>query len=116
MRKRRVNAKNVVAVVGLAIVAGWLGFLVYGLGQKAEIAWMAAQESKAQAASLAERKTELESQLDALKSPRGQDAAIRTAFGVARPGEEVIIVVQPTSTAPTTTPSWWSQHFGWLGL
>jgi len=116
MRKRRFDPKNAAITAGLAIVAVWLGFLVYELGQKAQIAWVAAQQSKAEAASLAERQTELTQELSDLNTPRGQDAAIRTAFGVARPGEEVIIVVPPATTTATVTPSWWDRHFGWLGL
>lgn len=56
----------------------------------------------------------LEANLAALRSERGQDAAIRTAFGVARPGEEVIVVVPPEMKAPTTTQTWWQKILDWF--
>jgi cell division protein FtsB len=62
---------------------------------------------------LEERKAILEANLAVLDTKRGQDAAIRTAFGVARPGEEVIVVVPPVSTATTTALSWWQKILRW---
>jgi cell division protein FtsB len=117
MRKRgRFELKNAALVSGLSIAAVWLGFMVVDLAHKADIAWTAAQEAKAQASSLSARQAQLTAEIADLHSARGQDAAIRTAFDVARPGEEVIIVVPPATTTATVTPSWWDQHFGWLGL
>lgn len=117
MRKRgRIDLKNAALVSGLSLAVVWLGFLVYDLGDKAEIAWRAAQESRAEASSLTERQTELTHELADLNSSRGTDAAIRTAFSVARPGEEVIIVEPPATTTATVTPSWWDRYFGWIGL
>ena len=69
---------------------------------------------KAQYAALEERRAALEANLSALSTERGQDEAIRTAFSVARPGEEVIVVVPPATSTPTTTPSWWQTLFDWF--
>jgi cell division protein FtsB len=97
------------------LVAVWLGTLVVSLVQKAEIAWQAAEETKAEYASLSARKAALTASLDTLSTPRGQDAAIRQSFGVARPGEEVIIVVPPaTTTEAPPPPTWWQKILGWF--
>ena len=79
----------------LLLVAFWLATSIWRLAQKAHIAVSQAQEAKQQYQALEERKVALEANLAALATERGQDAAIRTAFGVARPGEEVIVVVPP---------------------
>jgi hypothetical protein len=115
-RNDRFSPKNTLLVSGLSIVAVWLLFSVIDLGHKAEIAWSAAQSAKAEARSLSSREALLTKHINDLNSARGQDAAIRTAFDVARPGEEVIVVVPPTNIEATTSPSWWDRHFGWLGL
>ena len=60
------------------------------------------------------RKATLEANLAVLATERGRDTAIRTAFGVARPGEEVIVVVPPATETPTTTPSWWQKIWQWF--
>jgi cell division protein FtsB len=98
----------------LLLVAFWLVTLIWGLASKANVAVSQANEAQANYAALEMRKVKLQADLDALASERGQDAAIRTAFGVARPGEELIVVVPPT--APTSTPpkSWWQKLFSWF--
>ncbi|HEX8946855.1 MAG TPA: hypothetical protein VF829_01400 [Candidatus Paceibacterota bacterium] len=106
-----------ITIALLALAALWLASLAWSLAGKAVFAWQTAGETKRQAQALAERKTALETSIATLQTPRGQEAAIRTAFGVARPGEQVIIVVPPaasTSTAPA--PSWWRRALGWVGL
>ena len=115
---RRVT-HNSIRDLGLAVVFTlgviWLAWLIWGLFWKEETARQAAVTAKTALTSLEERKSTIQADLNALSTPRGQDAAIRTAFGVAKPGEEVIIVVPTTATtAPTSTPSFWQRLFGWL--
>lgn len=98
----------------LLLIIVWLSTLIFGLIDKAKIAISQAHESEQQYNALEKRKKVLEANLAALATERGQDSAIRTAFGVARPGEEVIVVVPPTITVPTTTPSWWERVFSWF--
>ena len=98
----------------LLLVTFWLVSLIWGLVGKARIAVSQENDAKRQYQLLEERKTELEANLAALKTARGQDAAIRTAFGVAKPGEEVIVVVPPATTTPTATPTWWQRLLSWL--
>ena len=111
---RGMQWRQVLIVSVLALVSLWLVSLIWDLAHKAEIAVQQAKEAQAAYQGLEARKSELESSLAAAATPRGQDAAIRTAFGVAKAGEEVIVVVPPA--APTTTPPvpWWQWLFGWL--
>ena len=98
----------------LMLVAFWLGSLIWGLAGKAQIAITQANEVKRQYAMIEARKATLEANLATLRTEHGRDAAIRTSFGVARPGEEVIVVVPPAATTPTATPSWWQRVLNWF--
>jgi cell division protein FtsB len=111
---RRVEWKKGLAIGVLILTAVWLVSLIWGLAGKAQIAWREAHDTKAEYEQLEARQTQLAANIAALNTPRGQDAAIREAFGVARPGEEVIIVVPPASSTPTSTPSWWRQVLDWF--
>lgn len=98
----------------LLIVVFWLVSLIWGLAGKAHVAVSQAHETERQYQALEGRKTLLQANLAALATSRGQDAAIRTAFGVARWGEEVIVVVPPATATPTTTPSLWQRMLDWF--
>ena len=98
----------------LLLVLFWLVSLIWGLAGKAQIAVSQATDVERQYQALEARKSALSASLAALGTSRGRDAAIRTAFGVARPGEEVIVVVPPATATPTTTPSWWEKVLSWF--
>jgi hypothetical protein len=96
------------------VVAFGLVSLIWGLAGKMKIAVTEAHNAEMQYRELEGRKTALEANLAALATARGQDAAIRTSFGVARPGEEVIVVVPPEVKTATSTPSLWEQFLSWF--
>ncbi len=100
-------------LIGIFILAiVWLGSLITGLFSKAQIAWKTAQHTQREAQVLKHRANILEQNMHTLDTPRGYSASVRTAFGVARPDESVIIVVP--SVAATSTPpkkSWWKRLF-----
>ena len=98
----------------LLLVAFWLISLIMGLAGKAHIAVSQANQVRQQYDSLEARKASLEANLAALGTTRGHDAAIRTAFGVARPGEEVIVVVPPVAATATPELSWWQKMLSWF--
>ena len=112
--KRRVGEYVLAGVLALAVV--WLLILVWSIAQKEEIARHAAQDTKAQLATLTNRKTALENTIQDLETPRGEEATLRQTYGVAKPGEDVIIVVP--SAAATTTPAlpWWKKVLQKMGL
>jgi cell division protein FtsB len=98
----------------LLLAAFWLLSLIWGLAGKAQIAVTQANDAKAQYQTLEERKATLQANVAAIETSRGRDAAIRTAFGVARPGEEVIVVVPPTPATSTPPLSWWQEVLSWF--
>ena len=98
----------------LVMIAFGLLSLIWGLAGKAQVAINEARNVQRQYQLLEERKATLEANVAALNTGRGKDAAIRTAFGVARPGEEVIVVVPPVLATSTPTLSWWQKLLNWL--
>lgn len=98
----------------LLLVALWLGTLIWGLADKVRVAVSKAREASTEYRLTEERKASLEASVAALETERGKDAAIRTAFGVARQGEEVVVVVPLAVTTPTTTSPWWQKVLDWF--
>lgn len=112
MRTKQLRQGILISVT--ILVSFWLLSLIWGLVGKAQIAVGEAHNAQRQYQVLEERKKALEANLAVLATDRGRDAVIRTTFGVARPGEEVIVVVPPATTAPTSTPSWWQRIVNWF--
>lgn len=94
----------------------WLVFVVWNILMKEERARHAANDAKAQLAALAERQQTLQGNIDDLGTERGQEASYRETYGVARPGEEVIIVVPPGDNEDLGELPWWRKLLGSLGL
>ena len=98
----------------LLIAIAWLSTLVWGIGGKTLFALRESRETHARYAAIEERRTVLERDLAVLETPRGEEAAIREAFGVAKPGEEVIVLVPPAESPPPVPVPWWKRIFkGW---
>ncbi len=103
-------------VVVLVVLVGWLSWLLLGIVEKEERARTAAQQARAELASLTEREATLRRNLAELETPRGQEASLRETYGVARPGEEVIIVLAPDEGKELAELSWWNRFLGFFGL
>ena len=112
MRARQLRQGLLLGVLLLAAL--WLASLIWGIAGKVRIAVSEAQQAKGQYAALESRKARLEANLAELATPRGQDAAIRTAFGVAKVGEEVIVVVPPPPSPPAPPAPWWRRMLNWF--
>ncbi|MDE1965816.1 MAG: hypothetical protein KGI41_01060 [Patescibacteria group bacterium] len=106
--------KDIALAIVLTLACLWFAWLIWGLWGKEETARTAAGAMHAQLTDLESRSATIQTDLSALETPRGRDAAIRTAFGVAKPGEEVIIVVPPAASTSTPTESWWTRLWSWL--
>lgn len=100
----------------LVIAVLWLGYMLIGIFHKEEVARKAAGEARQELTALSLREQTLHKNLEDLKTARGQEASIRETYGVARPGEEVIIVVEPPPEKPLEALSWWDKFLGWFGL
>lgn len=115
-KSRKQEAKQYVLVGVLALAILWLSFLVFGIARKEEVARRAVAETKAELASLEARKATLEANMAELGTDRGQEATLRQTYGVARPGEEVIIVVPPEEKPEAVQLPWYKKVLGFFGI
>ena len=119
----RTSKRTAKQQVGEYVLAGLLGIIilvllwaVWGIARKEEIARSAVEDRKAELAVLNERKAVFEENLAELSTERGQEATLRQNHGVARSGEEVIIVVPPKEDELDPTMPWYSRLLGWFGI
>lgn len=110
--KRRVGEYVLAGFLSLVVI--WLLILVWGIARKEELARHAEHDTKAELASLETRRATLQANLNELETPRGQEATLRQDFGVAKPGEQVIVVVPPKAATSTPPRTFWQKFFGWL--
>lgn len=118
MRKRsprRPAYHYVIAVVLTILLVSFL-FMLIDIIHKEEIARHAANDARRELESLRAREATLTQNLQDLETARGQEASIRETYGVAKPGEEVIIVVEPPPEKPLQALPWWNILLGWFGL
>ena len=114
-QKGRVKELILSAILTLGII--WLLTLNWNIYQKEERARTALNETKSELASTAEHQAVLKQNIADLDTERGKEALVRQTLGVARPGEEAIIVVPDTNGAPQTAPlSWWQRVLRAVGL
>jgi cell division protein FtsB len=100
----------------LAILVLWLLWLLFGIVRKEEIARHAVADTKGELATLQGRQDTLDQNLTELATERGQEATLRETYGVAKPGEGVIIVVPPKEATTTPKLPWWRKFLGWFHL
>jgi cell division protein FtsB len=112
MRGRQLRQGILLGV--LAVTSLWLVSLIWGLAGKARVAVGEEQAAKREYEALEARKNTLAANLNELATPRGKEAAIRTAFGVAKAGEEVIVVVPPSPATTTPPKSFWQRVWDWF--
>ncbi len=113
--RRQTSIREIVSAAFFTLGIIWLVYLLWGIVDKEERARTSVGDTKAELDSLVARQTTLAADLNALDTPRGKEAAVRETLGVAKEGEEVIIVVP--QTAPTTTPTvptWWERLLNWF--
>lgn len=116
LKKKRASTRDYLTALGLALLLVWLLFLFWGIFRKEEVARKAADESKKELAALQARETTLRQNITDLATERGQEASIRETYGVAKPGEEVIIVVPPEEGDTVPKDPWWKVFLSWIGI
>ena len=102
-------------VLGLLILLFWLLSLLFGIVKKEEIARHAAESAKRDMEALEKREQILSQNLKDLETERGREASLRETYGVALPGEEVIIVVEPEAEKPLGELPIWRKFLGFFG-
>jgi cell division protein FtsB len=113
-KKAARSLKSYVWIGVLTILLVWLVIINVNIFRKEEIARSAAKETQQQLTSLQTREGSLEQNINELSTERGQEATLRETFGVAKPGEGVIIVVPPEVATTTPPLTFWQKWFGWF--
>jgi cell division protein FtsB len=98
----------------LAFLVVWLCWLLFGIVRKEEIARHAVRDTNAELDTLQARKEVLEGNIAELNTSRGEEATYRETYGVAKPGEGVIIVVPAKKATSTPEISKWQKVLNWL--
>jgi len=115
-RRKRRPLRDYIFALLILILLGYVVYLTYDIFHKEEIARRTASQEKQKLDELNDRYATLEKNLEDLDTERGQEASYRDQFGVALPGEEVIIVVSAPPEAPQSGLSWWRRLLGRFGL
>lgn len=115
-RRKTPSAREIGTVAALSLLIVWLGLLVVGIFHKEQVARITVSETRAELAALDARKTTLATTVHDLGTERGQEASVRGTFGVAKPGEDVIIVVPKKDTSPPPPLTVWDRIKGFLGI
>jgi hypothetical protein len=119
-RQKSKNARTtlreyaIVAILSVLIV--WLLYAVMGIFRKEEIARHTVHDTQTALASLSARHDTLQGNLAYLATPRGQEASLRQDFGVAKPGEEVVIIVQPKEVVAPAPQNFWQKFTNFFGF
>ena len=116
MRRKKRPVRDYVIAGILVLVIIWLSIMLVGIVQKEETARRAANDARRELSALQTREATLAKNVADLDTERGQEATLRETYGVARPGEEVNIVVQPEAETPLEALSWWDKFLGWMGM
>lgn len=115
--KRAVRSRITLGV--LLILVLLLGRAVWNVGEKAFETGAARQKQAAELAQLEERRAQLQQELERLGTRRGIEAEVRESYGMAKPGEEVLVFVEsPTSSTKQRQPerSWWQRLGAYVSL
>ena len=101
-RLKRILYSRLTLVV-LIILCLLLAKATYGIFKKYEASKANQAQHEAQLADLQNRKAFLESSVQSLETPEGVSYELQDKFGVAKPGENEIVIVASTSTVATST-------------
>ena len=124
-KKRRTLGAEILRVVigmggilALSLVAFGATRAAWGMYGKFAAAAAARTAAEVELADLQGRHETIASDVQALSSERGVEAAARERFGVVRPGEGKILIVRQASTTEVLRqePGWWQKMWGALSV
>ncbi len=110
LRARIYSGAAIVALSVLTLILLKAVINIYGKESESR-AMMKLSEQKL--TELQDRNQKLTSEMNDLKTPAGLEEEIRTKLGVAKPGEEVLVLVSPDDASSTeaTSTSWFSKFW-----
>ena len=112
----RLIGKRLLLVLLLVLVIVALSG-VWKVYRKAQESSVLRKEAEAQLSDLDKRRTQLEADISKLKTSRGMEEALREQYGLAKSGENVIVIVDSPAQVPAaTSPSvmqWFQRTLSW---
>jgi cell division protein FtsB len=115
-RRQRMTPREAGISVLMVLVIVWLGFLIVGIYHKEQVARTTVKETKAELATLEARRKTLAASVQEMQTDRGKEGSLRETYGVAKPGEDVIIVVPKKELPPPPEPTFWDRVKGFFGF
>jgi cell division protein FtsB len=114
--RKYLYSKATIAVV--IILIGFFAKATWNVYQKEQDSSAQAARADMELKRLEERQTLLTGELQRLGTKEGLEEEIRSKYSVSKPGEQVVIIVDPAqSEKATTTPqnqSWWDKIKSWF--
>ncbi len=108
------------AIIVLVVVCLLVARGVWSAYGKYEKSKEIADRARADLASLQTRQDSLSGEIDALATPEGKEREIRDRFGVVKPGEKMVVLVDDASatdqTAAASQSGWWERFMSFFGL
>ncbi|MDQ3014243.1 MAG: septum formation initiator family protein [bacterium] len=111
--RRYLYSKGAVAI--LLVLVFFFGRASWGVYKKEQESGANAAQAQVSLKRLEDRQKILTDELNRLKTDEGIEEEIRSKFGVSKPGEQVVIIVEDkkaTSTVPVPVPTWWEKVKG----
>lgn len=112
--RRFVASPWVLAILGaLIVIAGWNTWDMY---QKWRLSEEALEKTRASYENLEKREAFLDGKIDSLSTKAGVEAEVRERFGVAKPGEGVIVVLSDDEEHELIEEEegWWAEVKQWF--
>jgi cell division protein FtsB len=113
--KRILYSKGAAVVLGIFILL--VSRATWGVYKKEQESAANTIRAQSELKKLQDRETLLDSELTRLQTDAGIEEEIRSKYSVSKPGENMIIIVDPaaTSTAPVQPEeSWWGKFKKWF--
>jgi hypothetical protein len=113
------NACYILIVLALAVIASFLLFSNWKIFQKFKDSVSFRQTAEANLKDESGREAQLKIKVTELQTESGLEKEIRERFPVAKPGEEVIMIIpgnnsEATSDSGANSGGWWQKFLKWL--
>lgn len=114
-KRRRLLSSNLL-IFGLCILVVIVAKETWDLYTKEQHARELLENAEARQESLGEREAFLTSELSSLNDAEGVEGELRERFGIAKPGEKVIMLIDEEATTTFEEPDkgWWARLWSWF--
>ncbi len=107
-----------IVLIALVCLIVFFAHATWGVYQKERDSAATAVQAQAELTRMEDRNAVLTSNIQKLSTDEGVEEEIRQQFGVAKPGENMIIIVgnneSATTDSATSTQDWWQKMSEWF--